>query len=117
VDPNKSPAIATEEGSFQRSPDGHFLNSFSASRRTPGAFGLLNFTNPIFLIYNASRAASRRCPQAPSFTRVASADRFSARRQFSRMAGTDKGAAFSSRNSVHLCPLIRTRMRLLAVCT
>jgi hypothetical protein len=31
VDPNKSPAIATEEGSFQRSPDGHFLNSFSAS--------------------------------------------------------------------------------------
>jgi hypothetical protein len=41
---------------------------------------LLNFTNPIFLIYNASRAASRRCPQAPSFTRVASADRFSARR-------------------------------------
>ncbi len=30
MDPNKSPAIATEEGSFQM-PDGHFLNSYSAS--------------------------------------------------------------------------------------
>lgn len=45
MEPNKSAAIATEEGSFQRSPDGHFLNSFSASRRTPGAFGLLNFSH------------------------------------------------------------------------
>jgi hypothetical protein len=36
MDPNKSPDV----GSFQRSPDGHFLQSSSASRRTAGAFGV-----------------------------------------------------------------------------